>query len=323
MSYEGLPGFKKLLMQRYGINSIEEVQDPLAKMYLDFALSTVYRAELVKNIILKYTDIKGKRYLDVGCAYGGFLASFEKAGAVDVTGIDINEQLLDYSRAVIADCNSKARVYNKNIVNGEEVQPLGEFDLITCNDVIEHVDNAKAALNNMISMLNQKGILFMQIPNRMSASFIRSDGHFQLFGISILPKPLADKYFNAVYPASRHDVTYKSLNYYLNNLKELGMECNVIKPMQEDKDKSLKSILNTFNECEKLINEDLISIPPELKDTVKKRVLKMSALFKRQYNKYLNLKNTGSNSSEVLAGKLIQKFGEDFWIILAGKPVCK
>lgn len=322
MSYEQMPRFKNLIRSRYGINNIDEVQDPLTKMYLDFALSTVGRGEVVKNTISQHIDIKGKKYLDIGCAYGGFLASFEKAGAVNVTGIDINEQLLDYSKTVIEDCKLKARVYKKDILNLEEVLPLGKFDLITCNDVIEHVDDPKRGLTNMVTVLDEKGTLFMQIPNRLSASFVKSDGHFQLFGISLLPKPFADQYYNKIFPDRKHDVTYKSLNYYINNLKSLGMECKVLNNTQ-NKEEKLRTIFNTFEECERLIKEDKINVPAELKNTVIKRTLKLSGLFKQQYKKYLNLKSTDYYASNILADKLIVKFGEDFWIILARKPAYK
>ncbi|MHC1723465.1 MAG: methyltransferase domain-containing protein [Aminipila sp.] len=323
MSYDQMPRFKNLIMKRYGINNIEGVKDPLSKMYLDFALSTVGRGELVKNIISQHLDIKGKKYLDIGCAYGGFLASFEKAGAINVTGIDVNEQLLDYSKAIIEDCKLSAQVFKKDILNLEEVLPLGKFDLITCNDVIEHVEDPKVGLANMVTMLNEKGTLFMQIPNRLSASFIKSDGHFQLFGISILPKLSADKYYNKIYPDRKHDVTYKSLNYYINNLRQLGLECSVINTIQQNKEERLKIIFNTFEECERLINEDNINVPADLKDTIVKRTLKVSNLFKQQYGKYQDIKNKNTNSSDILADKLIQKFGEDFWVILARTPEYK
>lgn len=323
MSYDEMPKFKRLVMERYGIKNIEDIKDPLSKMYLDFALSTVYRAELVKNMILQHINIRGKKYLDVGCAYGGFLASFEKAGAINVTGIDVNDQLLDYSKAIIEDCKLSAQVFKKDILNLEEVLTLGKFDLITCNDVIEHVDDPKAGLANMVSMLNPKGTLFMQIPNRLSASFIKCDGHFQLFGISILPKSFADRYYNKIYPDRKHDVTYKSLNYYINSLKQLGMECSVINAIELNKEERLKIVFNTFEECERLINENSINVPADLKDTIVKRTLKMSNLFKQQYTRYQNLKNKNRNSSDILADKLIQKFGEDFWVILARKPEYK
>ena len=39
--------------------------------YLNYALSTVTRGELVLDRIRKYRCVKGLRFLDVGCAYGG------------------------------------------------------------------------------------------------------------------------------------------------------------------------------------------------------------------------------------------------------------
>lgn len=319
MSYYELTNFKKLLMQRYGIENIEGVKDPLAKMYLDFALSTVWRGEYIRNIVAQHAEIKGKRYLDVGCAYGGFLVAFENAGAADAVGIDINEQLLDYSRAVLADCDSKAQVYNKSILDKNDLSDLGKFDIITCNDVIEHIEEPKIGMENMASMLNDNGMIFFQIPNKFSAQFVKSDGHFQLFGITVLPKYLADKYYEKIHPGQKHDVYYKSLNYYLINLKKLGMQCNIINQPAEDKDKRLKEILDTFLGCENNIVLYSANLSSEIKDEVIKRVLRLSNIFKECHEKYQSIKHLDMVRAQELLDRLILTFGTDFWMVTAEK----
>jgi 2-polyprenyl-3-methyl-5-hydroxy-6-metoxy-1,4-benzoquinol methylase len=49
----------------------------------------------------------------------------------------------------------------------ENIQTLGneKFDFIFCNHTLEHVDNAAHALRFMLSYLNPKGILWIDVPN--------------------------------------------------------------------------------------------------------------------------------------------------------------
>jgi hypothetical protein len=53
--------FEALLKINWGIKDLEDVKDPMARMGLNFALSTVERGETVKNLISQYIEIKGKR----------------------------------------------------------------------------------------------------------------------------------------------------------------------------------------------------------------------------------------------------------------------
>lgn len=168
----------------------------MAKMGLNFALSTVEGGEAVKNLVSQYVEIKGKRYLDVGCAYGGFLVAFKRAGVLEVVGVDIDPILLAYCKALLQDHCVNASFYQKDILKKEDIQTLGTFDIITCNDVIEHVKQPNIAINHMASMLSGNGVLFMEIPNRFFAPFVQSDGHFSLFGITVLPKWIADPYLS-------------------------------------------------------------------------------------------------------------------------------
>ncbi|MGO4842054.1 hypothetical protein AB4144_58305, partial [Rhizobiaceae sp. 2RAB30] len=61
----------------------------LGKSYLHFVLSNVVRGRMSRDTILKRYDREGGRYLDVGCAYGGFVIAFAEAGFA-AEGIEID-----------------------------------------------------------------------------------------------------------------------------------------------------------------------------------------------------------------------------------------
>jgi 2-polyprenyl-3-methyl-5-hydroxy-6-metoxy-1,4-benzoquinol methylase len=309
--------FEALLRKNWGIKDLEDVKDPMARMGLNFALSTVKRGETVKNLISQYIEIKGKRYLDVGCAYGGFLVAFKKAGASEVVGVDIDPILLAYCKALLEDHCLNISSYQKDILEKGDIQTLGTFDIITCNDVIEHVKQPNIAINHMASMLNENGVLFMEIPNRFFAPFIQSDGHFSLFGITVLPKWIADPYLNHFHPNLAHDVRYRSLKYYLNALRQAGLTYHLINFLNGNRDKRLEHIYKTFQECRLQVNALSDGTPSYLREIIKKRVLRIIDLFERKYKLYLSFKKKNDERTQDLAQRLICSFGEDFWRILA------
>lgn len=120
-------GFEALLKQNWGIGDLEDVKDPMAKMGLHFSLSTVERGEGAKNLISQYIIIKGKRYLDVGCAYGGFLIAFKRAGASEVVGVDIDPGLLTYCKALLQDHCVDASFYQKDILKNARIQICANY----------------------------------------------------------------------------------------------------------------------------------------------------------------------------------------------------
>ena len=320
---EIVPGgqFEVMLKKAYAVDDFQSVNDPAKKMWIDYALSTVKRGERVKQLVSHYTpEIKGKRYLDIGCAYGGFPLAFARAGA-HVVGIDINPGYLAFSKLLSEDFGVETSVFQKSILNKEDVDSLGKFDIITANDIIEHVDSPNTAMTHMVSMLNPGGLFFMAIPNKFSASFIKSDGHFKLFGITVLPKWLADQYHDCVYHPHPHDVRYRSLNYYVNTLKGLGVSCTVINPIRNNKDKALRVIRHLFCEIRRKNQAFDLDIPPDLKRKMMKRVLRIADLFDHQYGFYHQLKKMDHPKAAALADRLILNFGEDVWQILVRKAV--
>ena len=310
--------FEELLKKQYGVASLNEVTDPVKRMWLDFALSTVQRGETVKDIISAHIQIRGKRYLDIGCAYGGFLVAFRRAGAEEVVGIDINPALLEYCKALLEDYGMDLNFYEKDILNPVAISSLGTFDIITCNDAVEHVNNPGQALEHIASLLNENGLVYLEIPNKFSSSFIRSDGHYRLFGITLLSKSMADRYFKYFYPDTENDVRYKSLSYYLNKLKSIGLKATVINPLTKDKQR-LKEISTMLRACVDHGKNLGIDIPEPLKGSIRKRILRIHELFEDKFELYRNLTQTDPKKAENLAKKLILTFGEDFWTIIVRK----
>ncbi len=168
---------------------------PMYPVWSQFALSTNLRGREVARRLAPYTKIRGRRYLDVGCAYGGYPIAFAARGA-EAVGIDINPQLLGFAACNVRDQRVPVLLLERDVTKPDQIGDLGLFDIITCNDLIEHVHDVPNAFTNISSLLRPGGLLFLQIPNAWSVGQILKDGHYGLFGITLLARPDAIRYFH-------------------------------------------------------------------------------------------------------------------------------
>ena len=76
--------FQAAALRRYGVAS-PQVDDPTVQMWLDFTLSSVERGRAAVAAMGGTAAFSGRRVLDVGCAYGGFLVAAAEAGAGAMT----------------------------------------------------------------------------------------------------------------------------------------------------------------------------------------------------------------------------------------------
>jgi len=167
---------------------------PMYPVWLEFALSTNLRGRKVAQQLQRYTPIRGARYLDVGCAYGGYPIAFARLGA-EAVGIDINEGFLSLAADNARDQRLPVVLLQRDVTKAEEVHDLGRFDIVTCNDIIEHVADVPATFRNLSILLRPEGLLYMEIPNARSVGQVLKDGHYGLFGISLLPRCDAMRYY--------------------------------------------------------------------------------------------------------------------------------
>ena len=205
------------------------VDHPCVGMYFEFAITTNDRGRAVAALLKAHKDLRGANYLDIGCAYGGFVVAFAEAGA-QVTGIDIDPALLGLARQNLADHQIDAPLMLGDATN---LVALAEFraaiDVATCNDVIEHVESPAALVETIGQLLSPGGICYLEIPNAWFPGFVQSDGHFQLFGITLLNSADAERYWDERYPGQPYPrVTYFPLDEYARLFREAGLSIEVL-----------------------------------------------------------------------------------------------
>jgi SAM-dependent methyltransferase len=99
-------------------------------------------------------------FLDAGCGDGRYLAALDAELPARVAGVDISERILDTARARVP----RADLRQANL---ESLPfPDGEFDLVLSSQVIEHVVDAPAALQELARVLRPDGTLVLSTDNK-------------------------------------------------------------------------------------------------------------------------------------------------------------
>ena len=105
------------------------------------------------------TPLEGKTALDVGCGAGLLAEPLARLGA-KVTGIDASPEVIAVAQ------EHAARQGLAIDYRAGDVQALeGQFDLITCMEVIEHVADPAAFVKALAKRLAPNGLLIMSTPN--------------------------------------------------------------------------------------------------------------------------------------------------------------
>jgi SAM-dependent methyltransferase len=81
-----------------------------------------------------------------------------------LTGLDLDEHALEHRRSVTADLD----IGVVGSVSDRSVVPLGQYDLVYCAYVLEHVSGAQTALENFVAWAAPGGLIVMMLPNRDS-----------------------------------------------------------------------------------------------------------------------------------------------------------
>mgnify|MGYP000492397377 CR=1 FL=1 len=148
-----------------------------------YSVMGLFRGRACVRLVSDHKNITGLRVLDFGCGDGGFAAAFAEAGA-EVTALDYNDDRIERLTALMDDLGLKVEFIADR--NYGATLASGRFDVIICNDVIEHVDEPQAMVAAQARLLAPDGLLYLVSPSRFSLRNLWSDPHYQLFGVSLM-----------------------------------------------------------------------------------------------------------------------------------------
>jgi glycosyltransferase involved in cell wall biosynthesis/2-polyprenyl-3-methyl-5-hydroxy-6-metoxy-1,4-benzoquinol methylase len=281
------------------------LDDPCLSMYFGFALSANDRGREAVGLIESIVPLAGKRALDVGCAYGGFLVALAERGA-EPTGFDIDEALLALAEHNFRDVGRRYPVHRADVTLPADVAGFrNAFDVISCNDVIEHVTDPPVTVAHIASMLRPGGLAYFEIPNRDDVAAVMSDGHYQLFGITQLDREAACRYYEAHAPGVRYGVGhYLSLPEYRALFDAAGLSTELVHDPAALR--TPEAIRGALAELREALPARLAQVPRVVRDDVERAV--------RRYIDEAERLPTNDERS------FIERYGLSFWRIVARKP---
>ncbi|MGP5685792.1 bifunctional 2-polyprenyl-6-hydroxyphenol methylase/3-demethylubiquinol 3-O-methyltransferase UbiG [Psychrobacter glacincola] len=118
------------------------------------------------------TGLAGKKVLDVGCGGGILSESMARRGA-DVTGIDLGTENLK-AAALHAEQSALHETLRYQHIPVEELAKThaGQFDVVTCMEMLEHVPDPNSIVQACFELLAPGGVCVLSTINRNPKSYL-------------------------------------------------------------------------------------------------------------------------------------------------------
>lgn len=149
-----------------------------------------------------------RRHLDVGAGAGRLIELFRQRFQTESSACDYTSQLMKLpgQKVDIANLNSEKLPY-----------PDAVFDVVTATEVVEHLENHRAALRDLHRILKPGGVCILSTPNILN---LNSRLRFLWFGYWNLFGPLPVKH-SALYSTGGH-INPISYFYLAHSLLDAG-----------------------------------------------------------------------------------------------------
>lgn len=114
-------------------------------------------------------ELRDARVADVGCGGGLLSEALRRAGA-KVTAIDLGEKVIEIAKLHLYESGLDVDYRVQSSADLAAAEPAG-FDVVCCLELIEHVPDPQALVDDLAAMLKPGGRLFMSTINRTPAAF--------------------------------------------------------------------------------------------------------------------------------------------------------
>lgn len=148
--------------------------NPLRLNWIEENVKRGYQSDYVDKSADKTaeTGLVGKKVLDVGCGGGILSESMARRGA-DVTGIDLGTENLK-AAALHAEQSGLNETLRYQHIPVEELAKThaGQFDVVTCMEMLEHVPDPSSIVQACFELLAPGGVCVLSTINRNPKSYL-------------------------------------------------------------------------------------------------------------------------------------------------------
>lgn len=122
------------------------------------------------NFIDERVGLAGKKVVDVGCG-GGILSESMALRGAEVTGIDMGDAPLSVARLHSLENEVEVKYRKITVEELAEEQP-GQFDVVTCLEMLEHVPDPASVIRACSKLLKPGGQIFFATINRTAKAWV-------------------------------------------------------------------------------------------------------------------------------------------------------
>lgn len=286
---------------------------PQFGVWLDYALSANERGEtLLSALGNRLPRLKGKRHLDIGAGYGGACVAAARRGA-ESFGLELDERLLGFAAANKRDHPQLSLVFRKgDALDRDCVESLGKFDLVTCDNVIEHVRSPERLIAHFRLLLAPGGLLYVTIPNAFSVEQVRKECHYGQFGLSLLDPLDGSAFVGEVLGNPSYDVSdYFRFESYQTMFQRYGLTTRLVAvgdPSElEAVFASAQGLTDEFERC---------NVPARLRAKVQRRLENHLMRFESELLHWRTLR--GRERLDVGRG-LMRDYSSEVWAVISAR----
>jgi 2-polyprenyl-3-methyl-5-hydroxy-6-metoxy-1,4-benzoquinol methylase len=298
------------------------VDHPQYQTWMSYALSTNQRGHQVVNKLKEFSpSLEGKRHLDIGCGYGGVCISAALAGAPPV-GVEDDPRIFEFALQNQKDFPDASVTFQQaDIMDLQQVRALGKFDVITCDNVIEHVAIPERLIYHLRLLLAEDGFAYLTIPNAFSIGQVRKDCHYGLWGVSLLDPWDAARYLKHVIENQAYDVSlYYPYDQYHAFFEKYGLQDWLINTIEAD-EPSIQSLRENSATLAEEFQQGLASgaIPAEIAPKLGELVRIHAEQFATSLAYYNDLP---SGSERYRYGvRLLRDYCEELWYVILARHI--